>query len=249
MLLDGPDSGRIDLRTAHGKSVFRKQIEAATHVSNETARRSGPHSLTCSRTATGSAESGRLFGLEILSEIEIDWDWDSEESDTRFAGPAVVYREDEAAVIRQWAAMLLAGETSEAMAGYANERGILTTRGGKWNARNLARTLGNPIYGGRLAYKGEEIGRLANAEPILDEQTYRDVQAKLGARKQGRKPVGMHLLTGALHCGNPECERRGTLSGFIRWETGQRRYICRRLGAVPGCGMTIAAEPVEANRP
>ena len=72
------------------------------------------------------------------------------------------------------------------------------------------------------------------------------MQAKLGARKQGRKPVGMHLLTGALHCGNPECERRGTMTGFIRWETGQRRYICQRRGAVPGCGMTIAAEPVEA---
>ena len=36
VLLDGPDSGRIDVRTAHGMSVFRKQIESATHYSNET---------------------------------------------------------------------------------------------------------------------------------------------------------------------------------------------------------------------
>ena len=246
LLLDGPDSGRIDLRTAQGKSVFRKQIEAGTDSSNLTSERVRAAFADMLAHGYRVGGSGRLFGLEILSEVEIDWDWDSEDGDARFAGPAVVYREDETAVIRQWAAMLIAGETSEAMADYANERGILTTRGGKWNARNLARTLGNPIYGGRLAYKGEEIGRLANVEPILGEQTYDDVRAKLGARKQGRKPVGMHLLTGALHCGNPECERRGTMTGFIRWETGQRRYICQRRGAAPGCGMTIAAEPVEA---
>ena len=36
VLIDGPDTGRLDLRTSHGKSVFRKQIEAATHSSNET---------------------------------------------------------------------------------------------------------------------------------------------------------------------------------------------------------------------
>ena len=39
ILLDGPDSGRIDLRTAQGKSVFRKQIEAATDVSNQTSEK------------------------------------------------------------------------------------------------------------------------------------------------------------------------------------------------------------------
>ena len=246
VLLDGPDSGRIDLRTAAGQSVFRKQVEAGTDSSNltsERVRRAFADMLGHGYRVGGS---GRLFGLEVLSDTEIDWDWDGGDLDARITGPAVVYRESEVAVVRQWAAMLLAGETSEAMCAYATDRGFTTTRGGKWNARNLARTLGNPIYGGRLTYKGEEIGRLANVEPILDEQTYLDVQAKLGARKQGRKAVGMHLLTGALHCGNPECPRRGTMTGFIRWENGRRRYVCPRRGEVPGCGMTIAAEPVEA---
>jgi site-specific DNA recombinase len=246
VLLDGPDSGRIDLRTASGQSVFRRQVEAATDSSNQTSEKVRAAFADMLEHGYRVGGSGRLFGLEVLSETEIDWDWDGDDLDARITGPAVVYRADEAAVVRQWAAMLLAAETSKAMAAYANERGFTTTRGGKWNERNLIRTLGNPIYGGRLTYKGEEIGRLANVEPILDEQPYLDVQAKLGARKQGRKPVGMHRLTGALHCDNPACERRGTMTGFIRWETGQRRYICQRRGSVPGCGMTIAAEPVEA---
>ena len=246
LVLDGPQCARMDLRTPEGLSEFRREVEAAARYSHEISSKVRTAFADMLEHGYRVGGSGRLFGLEILSETEIDWDWDGEDLDTRITGPAVVYREDEAAIVRQWAAMLLAGETSEAMAAYVNERGITTTRGGKWNARNLIRTLGNPIYGGRLAYRGDEIGRLANVEPILDEQTYSDVQAKIGARKQGRKPVGMHLLTGALHCGNPECARRGTMTGFIRWETGQRRYVCQRRGSVPGCGMTIAAEPVEA---
>jgi site-specific DNA recombinase len=248
VLLDGPESGRIDSRTAYGAAAIREKFVAAQHASDLTSERVKDAFADMLASGYRIGGSGRLFGLEILSETEIDWDWDwdSDDPDARITGPAVVYREAEAEVVRQWAAMLLAGETSEAMAAYATDRGFTTTRGGKWNARNLARTLGNPIYGGRLTYKDEEIGRLANMEPILDEQTYLDVQAKLGARKQGRKAVGMHLLTGALHCGNPECPRRGTMSGFIRWENARRRYVCPRRGEVPGCGMTIAAEPVEA---
>jgi site-specific DNA recombinase len=245
LVLDGPECARMDLRTAPGLSEFRREVESAARYSHEISEKVRTAFTDMLALGYRVGGSGRLFGLEILSETEIDWDWEGDDPEARIAGPAVVYREDEAAIVRQWAAMLLAGETSEAMADYANERGITTTRGGKWNARNLVRTLGNPIYGGRLAYKGEVIGRLANAEAILDEDTYRAVQAKLGARKQGRKPGGMHLLTGGLYCGNPECQRQGTMTGFIRWENRQRRYVCPRRGEVPGCGMTVAAGPVE----
>src|SRR5262249_34842943 len=99
-----------------------------------------------------------------------------------------------------------------------------------------------------LAHKGEIVGRLANVEPILDEQTYNAVQAKLAARRTGPQPSGAYRLTGALHCGNPERKRRGTLSGSNHWRTARpaRRYICGLNGAVRGWGMTITAAPVEA---
>ncbi len=236
VLLDGPDSGRIDLRTAHGLSTFRKQIEAATHSSHETSEkvRAAFTDMVASGYRVGG--SGRLFGFEVLSLAEFDGD-DDEDS-----APAAVVREDEAGIVRELARRLLAGETVQSMAADLNARGITTTRGGQWAPRNLSRTLGNPLYGGWLAYKGEPVARLAGVEPILDEDTYQAVQAKLGARKRGPKQSGRYPLSGTAVCGNPACSRRGTMAGHPR-SGGQRAYICPRANG--GCGQSVLAAPAE----
>lgn len=266
LVLWGPECSRMDLRKAADLSSFRNQVEAAANYSHEISEKI--------RTAFGDmldhgyriGGSGRMFGFKLLSEEQIEVDWEDMDPGARFAGPAAVIEPDEADVVRHWAAMLLSGETAEARAAYANERGFLTTRvtsenplGGLWTGRSVDRTLGKPIYGGYLTYQGTKrdgetgrlpepriVGTLANVEPILDKETYAQVQAKLGARRQGAKPKGLHLLTGALHCANPQCQRQGTMAGFIRWETRERRYVCQRRGAVPGCGMTVSASPVDA---
>jgi DNA invertase Pin-like site-specific DNA recombinase len=240
VMLDGPDSGRIDLRTATGLSTFRKQIEAATHSSHETSEKVKAAFTDMLASGYRVGGSGRLFGFEILSQTEIDWDWDGD--DGRFIGPAAVVREDEAEIIRELAGRLLQGETVQGMADDLNARGITTTRGGRWAPRNLSRTLGNPLYGGKLAYKGETITRLANVEPILDADTFDAVQAKLGARKRGPKATGRYPLSGVAVCGNPACGKRGTMAGHPR-SGGQRAYICPR--AVGGCGQSVLAAPVE----
>ena len=235
VLLDGPDSGRIDLRTAHGLSTFRKQIEAATHSSHETSEK-------VRAAFTDMLESGyrvagaRVFGFEVLSLAEFDGD-DDEDS-----APAAVVREDEAGIVRDLAGRLLAGETVQSMAGDLNARGITTTRGGRWAPRNLSRTLGNPLYGGVVSYKGEPVARLAGVEPILDEDTYQAVQAKLGARKRGPKVTGRYPLSGVAVCGNPACGKRGTMAGHPR-SGGRRAYICPRANG--GCGQSVLAAPAE----
>ena len=251
VLIDGPDTGRIDLRTAHGKSIFRKQIEAATHASNETSEKVRAAFTDMLANGYRVGGSGRLFGFEILSLAELDDDWDDEDGERRFTGPAAVIRQEEAGVIRELARRLLDGETADSMADDLNGRGITTTRGGAWEARNLFRTLGNPLYGGRLAYKGEIIGRLAGVEPILDEDSYQAVQAKLGARKRGRKATGRYPLSGVPSCGNPACARRGTMAGVTRSRPrtggpGSRAYICAVPGKVRGCGQSVLAAPAEA---
>ena len=242
VLLDGPGSGRIDLRTATGKSTFRKQIEAATNYSDETSEKVRAAFDDMLRDGYRIGGSGRLFGFEIAPDGLYGYDEDEE----RLTGPAAVVREAEADVIRELARRLLArGEegTARAMADWLNAEGITTTRGGAWNARNLSRTLGNPLYGGWLAYRGETITRLANVEPILDTDTYEAVQARLGARKRGRRVTGRYPLSGILRCGNPACERRGTMAGYTRTR-GNRAYICAVANG--GCGMSIVAGPVEA---
>ena len=248
--LDGPDSGRINTRTAHGQSVFRKQVEAATHFSNETSEkvRAAFEDMLASGYRVGG--SGRLFGFEILSLAELDDDGydDDDEDRPRFTGPAAVVREAEAEVIRELAKRLVKGgegNTVQAMADDLNTRRppVTTTRGGQWNARNLSRTLGNPLYGGQLAYKGEIITELANVEPIMDTETFQAVQAKLGKRRRGPRVTGRYPLSGVLACGNPACGRRGTMAGYPR-TGGRRAYICAPANG--GCGQSVLAEPVEA---
>jgi hypothetical protein len=254
VLLDGPSTGRIDLRTAHGLSTFRKQVENAANLSHETSEkvRAAFDDMLASGYRIGG--SGRLFGFVVLSLAEFDGDGygDEDDEDGGLTGPAAVVREDEAEIVRELARRLLDGETVQAMADDLNARGITTTRRGRWAPRNLSRTLGNPLYGGHLAYKGEILTTkagdpvmLANVEPILDKDTYDAVQAKLGARKRGRRVTGKYPLSGVLTCGNPACPKggTGTMAGYPR-SGGQRAYICPPANG--GCGRSVLAAPVEA---
>ena len=244
VLLDGPDSGRIDLRTAHGLATFNQRIEAARNSSHETSEKVKTAFADMLESGYRVGGSGRLFGFEILSRVHPDDGYDDEDDDDRegLTGPAAVVREDEAEVIRELAGRLLKGDTVQSMAGDLNARNITTTRGGQWNARNLSRTLGNPLYGGQLAYKGEPITELANVEPIMDTETYQAVQAKLGARRRGRRVTGRYPLSGVLLCGNPACGRHGTMAGYPR-TGGKRAYICAPANG--GCGQSVLADPVE----
>ena len=186
--------------------------------------------------------SGRLFGFEMLSQAEIDWGWDDE--DGRFAGPAAVVREDEAEIIGSWPGGCWPGETVQAMADWLNERGITTTRGGEWEPRNLSRTLGNPLYGGQLAYKGQIVGRLANVEPIMDGGTYEAVQAKLTGRRRGRRGRGVPAVRVAV-CGNPACGRQGHDVG-AKAGPGRPGVVCARPTAVrPVCHRPGRGEDAE----
>jgi DNA invertase Pin-like site-specific DNA recombinase len=234
VLLDGPESGRIDLRKAHGRSEFRKQIEAAQHASDETSEKVRATFADMKASGYRIGGGGRLFGFEVLSAVPPG-------GNTPGTAAAVV-REDEAGVIRELAGRLLAGETVQQMASDLNDRGITTTRGGQWAPRNLSRTLANPLYGGVLSYKGEPVADLANVDPILDKATYAAVQARLGARRRGRRASGRYPLSGVLECGSPACERRGTMAGHPR-AGGVRAYVCPR--AVGGCGQSVLAVPVE----
>ena len=245
VLLDGPDSGRIDLRTAHGLATFNQRIEAARNSSHETSEKVKTAFADMLESGYRVGGSGRLFGFEILSRADLDDGYDDDEDEDRegLTGPAAVVREDEAVIIRELAGRLLRGDTVQAMADDLNERNVTTTRGGRWAPRNLSRTLGNPLYGGWLAYKGEIITKLAEVEPILDTETYDAVQAKLGKRRRGRRVTGLYPLSGVLRCGNPACGRRGTMAGYPR-TGGKRAYICSPANG--GCGQSVLAEPVEA---
>jgi site-specific DNA recombinase len=122
---------------------------------------------------------------------------------------AVCYREGglevdegEAAVIREAASRVLAGETPNSIARDLSRRGITAADGsGAFYTRRLKRILVNPRITGLRAYKGEVI-RDATWPAILPRETWEAVRAILNDPARGR---GGHSprwpLAGVAICG------------------------------------------------
>ena len=232
----GPNSGRIDLSTAEGRQRFRQAAVQAAAESDNTHER--VRDALAERVANGLLlGSGRLYGFKVLSEEREEDD----DVDARIE-PA------EAEVIREAAKRLLAAEPLAHIAADFNDRGLVTVRGGQWNARNLGRMLAAPRYGGYAVMHGTVTGRVAG-EPVLDGDTYAEVQGLLAGRRRGRRESGRWPLTGVPRCGNPDCGRAGRgMAGRTETRTradgtSSRQYTCPRSNG--GCGMAVLAEPVE----
>jgi DNA invertase Pin-like site-specific DNA recombinase len=231
VVVDGPNSGRVDLSTAHGRRTFREAAVQAAGESDNTSERA--RDGLAERAANGLLlGSGRLFGFEVLSKVR-EYDDDVQP----------VQRPGEAEVLREVAARMLAGETMAAVAADLNERGITTARGGRWTPGNLARTVGAPRNNGRVMLNGREVAR-TEGTPILDDDTYAQVTALLAGRKRGRRATGRWPLTGTVRCGR--CGGTRTMAGFSRGHHDRlvRSYVCAPGNG--GCGMSVVAGPVEA---
>jgi site-specific DNA recombinase len=242
LILEGPGSGRIDLATAHGKQTFRQATVQAAAESDNTHER--VKAAFAELTAAGyPLGGGRAFGFEVLSEVPGGDDGDDEDGEVVTA----VQRPAEVEVIREIARRMLGGEHLSDLAAELNERGITTVRGGRWTGANLGRMLGHQRYGGWVEYRGANVGRISG-EPVLDEDTFAQVQALLASRRTGRRPTGQWPLSGVMHCGNPKCDPKRTLAGHRSSRpradgSYARRYVCAPSNG--GCGLSILAEETE----
>ena len=241
LILEGPGSGRIDLATAHGKREFRQAtVQAAAESDNSSER---IRATFAEMTAAGfPLGGGRAFGFEVLSEVP-----DDGEDDDDAEVVTAVQRPEEVEIVREMARRVLAGEHLSDLAAELNERGITTTRKGKWTGANLGRMLGHQRYGGHVEYNGANVGRISG-EPVLDEDTFSEVQALLASRRTGRRPTGRWPLTGVMHCGNPKCSPARTLAGHLSSKpradgSHARRYVCAPSNG--GCGLSILADETE----
>jgi site-specific DNA recombinase len=152
--------------------------------------------------------------------------------------------EDEAAVIREIAERLLAGNSQGEVVRWLDGAGIPAPAGGTWNRAKVRSLLTNPRLAGGRRYHGEVVAEGIWA-PILDKGTF-DRLGRLFAQRAhpGRPPVRW-LLSGLVHCGlcGAHLETRGHRAGT--------RYVCdansQRAGqSQPGCGkVTIMAEPAD----
>jgi len=63
-------------------------------------------------------------------------------------------REDQAAIVREAAARVAAGETASAVARDLNQRGVPAPRGGRWELTQIRRLVTNPAYIAKRVHRG-----------------------------------------------------------------------------------------------
>lgn len=171
-----------DLSTSEGRQTARIIVSIATGESERKSERIRSQKAQAASMGRRLGGGVRPFGYQGTDFNQID--------------------EDEAALIRQWAQLVIAGEPVRQMALQASAAGIKTPRGNNWQTTTLRRLLTSARVGGKLEHNGVIVGP-AEWPAILDEATQQQVIAILDARgdryrRGDRKPT---LLAGIAACG------------------------------------------------
>ena len=124
------------------------------------------------------------------------------------------HREDEAAIVRELAGRLLAGDSLAACARSLTERGVESVRGGKWTGPNLRHMMLRPHLAGLRVHRGEVVGKGTWA-PIFDVATHEALKLKLGdpTRRTSYSNARVHMLAGLAVCGLCGGALRGQSAG------------------------------------
>lgn len=152
--------------------------------------------------------------------------------------------EEEAAVIREMAARVLAGEGFNAIARDLTGRGIPTARGAAWRAASIINILKAPRIAGLRVHKGK-VASKGQWPAIVSEDVSVMLRARLapGRSRGTRGGPRKHLLTGLLRCS--KCG-----SGMVKCINGKSKkpsYRCPRNAGAAACGgTTIVAAETEA---
>lgn len=114
----------------------------------------------------------------------------------------LVVEPDEAEVIRDAAARLLAGESTRSIVMDFIGRGMVTSTGKVWRVDTLSRLMQSPrIAGLRHDENGNPV--VATWQPIIDRRTHDRIVALFDARRRGpqTRTARKYLLSGMLRCG------------------------------------------------
>lgn len=113
--------------------------------------------------------------------------------------------------------------------------GVPGPQGKHWYAHVVKAMLANPVYIGRICWKGQPVP--VDVPPIFDEVTWQRLQAVLEARRNAKsRPSSRYLLTGILRC---ECGWK--MGGYVlrkkrrpdgRWYE-YPHYKCNARSSVP----------------
>lgn len=150
---------------------------------------------------------------------------------------------EEAELIREAAARVLAGESIRGLCFDLERRGVRTPAGNAWAQHTLRRMLMSATLSGQREHGGTMVAGTWPA--ILTPVETAQLRALLTdpARRKANGSPSRYLLTGFLVCGRPGCGER--LVARPR-QDGTRRYVCARRPNSPACGkIARLAEPIE----
>ncbi|MEU8312907.1 recombinase family protein [Micromonospora sp. NPDC049033] len=146
------------------------------------------------RAVRANAAAGRPHGKLLYGY--------SREYDERGTFVRQVINEGQAAVIREAARRVAAGEPCRAIALDFNARGIAAPRGGSWDLTQVRRVVINPAYIGQRVHRGVVVGE-GQWPAILTEADYINCKVRMTdpRRKSVRDTTVKHSLSGAARCG------------------------------------------------
>jgi site-specific DNA recombinase len=218
-------AGPLDLATPSGRMVARQLGAVARYESEHKAERQRRKARELAEAGKFGGGGTRGYGYSL---------------DRRTIEPA------EAAIIREAAERLLAGEPLRGVARDLNVRVVATVTGTTWSTTVLRRLLTSGRIAGWREHHGELTAK-GDWPAIVDRVTLDQLRSLLldPSRRTSTGPaVRSYLLAGGLtrcgRCGEP-------LRGAPRAD-GTRRYTCRRTPELRGCGATtIVADELEAH--
>lgn len=127
---------------------------------------------------------------------------------------------DEAAAVRRIFELFYAGDSLRGVAAMLEAEKQPTRHGRPWHVGTVRGILMNPRYAGHAVYRGERTGQRGDWEPLVSEEVFEAIQARLTdprrLRHQGTDR--QHLGSGLFLCS--QC------GGFMQ-SFSQHRYRCR----------------------
>lgn len=249
-----------DLHTPRGRKTFRDAVSDAQFESDQTSTRQ--HRRSNKRAEAGSVHGGqRAYGYAgaVYEQLVTP---DGERLNGRLLNPGAVgvaIVEEEAEVIREAVARIIAGERLVDLVRDFNQRGIPAAQGGRWRTQNIKRLLCRRRFVAFEEFpgKGTRIhkGRAYRAvwEAIISKEDHELMLAAFKMRAGGRTAHKLegrnYLLSGLTVCTHPGHGPMYGASRQMRNGVLQRRYGCQSSNGygehVPGPKTFRGAEPVE----
>ena len=213
-------AGELDLSTPAGRMGARLLGTVARYESEHKAERQARKALELAQAGKLGGGGTRPYGYA---------------ADRRTVVPA------EAAIVREAASRILAGDSLRSLATDLNGRGVKPVQANAWSVHALRQLLQSARISGQREYRGEIVATAEWQAIITLDQTARLRALFADPARRLNRTARSYLLAGLLDCGR--CG--ATLVARPRAD-GTRRYVCAKGPGKPGCGgIAVLAEPTE----